>query len=59
MNTHDGILHQIQEAKRTGSKDKLAEAVELLKETLEDLEAQERIDLTTVVLDIEDISSRI
>lgn len=59
MNAHDGILRQIQEAKQSASKEKLAQAVKLLREALEDLEAQERMDLTTAVLDIEDIRERI
>ena len=59
MNAHDGILRQLQEEKRNGSKEKLAEAVALLKEAAGDLEAQERMDLTTAVLDVEDIAERI
>lgn len=56
---HDHILRVLNESKKTDRKATLESAVKLLKEAAQDLEPQERTDLTSAILDIEDISSRI
>jgi uncharacterized protein (UPF0147 family) len=55
---HDHIIRALNEAKQSAAKNKIAEAVELLKGVCPDLPAQERYDLMSVIFDLEDIQSR-